>query len=314
MSDGSELPVIRTALEVAFADGDTAAVARLSKRADAIAHAAKLALGRTAEARPYVIEALRGRWMYAQLAGPNPGGPPGGDRRSSNAELLDPDGLTKMQRERWRRLYPLEPEDFDQLADGEDWPGFADALLLAAAKNPPEPAKTPPMPEGRYRCIVIDPPWPMVKIERRLHPNQGRALAYPVMSVDEIAALDVGSMAADGCHLYLWVTHRFLPVGLELLAGWGAVYECVLTWRKNVGFTPFSWMYDTEHVLFARVGSLPLTQLGLRLSIDAPAVGHSVKPDAFYDRVRTASPEPRLEMFARQSHDGFRPWGAEVTA
>lgn len=44
--------------------------------------------------------------------------------------------------------------------------------LLAVAKQEiarqhiPEPAITPPLPTGKYRCIVIDPPWPMKKIEK----------------------------------------------------------------------------------------------------------------------------------------------------
>ncbi|MGH3428196.1 MAG: MT-A70 family methyltransferase, partial [Mycobacteriales bacterium] len=99
---------------------------------------------------------------------------------------------------------------------------------------------------------------------------------------------------------------------LSLLEAWGFRYQCVMTWRKNVGITPFSWMYDTEHVLFGTRGNLPLEKLGQRLSFEAPTVGHSVKPDVFYDRVTAASPGPRIEMFARRQRDGFESWGNEV--
>jgi N6-adenosine-specific RNA methylase IME4 len=170
-----------------------------------------------------------------------------------------------------------------------------------------------PFPDGKYRCLVIDPPWPMEKIERDVRPKQGPVLVYQTMELDKIAALPVPTLAfEDGCHIYLWVTHRFLPDGLNLFEHWGAKYECLMTWRKNVGITPFSWMYDTEHVLFGRIGSLKLAQLGLRLSFEADTHGHSVKPDIFYERVALASPGPRLEMFARQSHEGFEPWGNEA--
>jgi N6-adenosine-specific RNA methylase IME4 len=195
-------------------------------------------------------------------------------------------------------------------ADGEDF-GLR-GLRAAAAEQPPEPVETPPLPTGRYRCIVIDPPWPVTKIRRHARPDQGTALDYPTMTLEQIAALDVPGLAADGCHIYLWVTHRFLPAGLDLLEQWGARYECLLTWRKNVGITPFSWMYDTEHVIFGRVGSLPLDRQGLRLSFDGAVAGHSVKPDVFYERVIEASPDPRLEMFARRQRDGFIAWGNEV--
>ena len=183
----------------------------------------------------------------------------------------------------------------------------------AARQHKPEPAITPPLPAGKYRCIVMDPPWPMQKIERETVPDQGVELDYPVMSLEDIAALDVPGLSDDaGCHLYLWTTHKFLPDALALVAGWGFRYQCLLTWTKPSGFTPFSWMYNTEHVVFARLGSLQLLQVGLKLGMEAPTTRHSAKPDVFYERVVAASPGPRLEMFARGERDGFDVWGNEA--
>jgi len=166
--------------------------------------------------------------------------------------------------------------------------------------------------------VVIDPPWPMQKIEREKRPAQGVELDYltSTLSIEQLKSEDWlpvrGALAPDGCHVYLWVTHRFLPAGLELFDAWGVHYQCVMTWVKNVGPTPFSWMYDTEHVLFGTKGGLRLEQLGLRLSFSAPVEGHSVKPDVFYERVAAVSPGPRLDMFARRTRDRFDPWGNEV--
>lgn len=173
----------------------------------------------------------------------------------------------------------------------------------------------PPLPSGRYRCIVIDPPWPMAKIGRNTRPKQGEALDYRTMTIEQIAALPIADLAEpDGCHVYLWTTHRFLPDAFRLFDAWGARYECLMTWTKNTAIVPFSWMYDTEHVLFGRIGSLELLTKGLRLSFGGkvPSEGHSVKPDSFFTKVIAASPGPRLEMFARRPHDGFDPWGDEV--
>ncbi len=175
----------------------------------------------------------------------------------------------------------------------------------------------PPVPEGRYRCIVIDPPWPVQKIEREQRPHQGAELDYPTMSEDEIRTRIADELrtriAADGCHLYLWVTQRYLPLGLELTEAWGFRYQCLLTWVKPTGMTPYSWMYNTEHVIFARQGGVALTRLGLKLAFDAPVVRHSEKPTTFYDLVRQASPGPRLAMFERKPREGFTVWGNEVT-
>jgi N6-adenosine-specific RNA methylase IME4 len=184
---------------------------------------------------------------------------------------------------------------------------------VEAARNVPQPAVTPGFPEGPFRCITLDPPWPMPKIEREARPDQGAVLDYPTMTLDEIEELPIPGMAdQQGAHIYLWVTHKFLPAGLKLFEAWEVRYQCLMTWRKNVGPTPFSWMYDTEHVLFGRVGDLPLQRNGLRLSFEAPVQGHSVKPAVFYERVYQATPGPRLAMFERGERDGFQVWGNEV--
>jgi N6-adenosine-specific RNA methylase IME4 len=168
------------------------------------------------------------------------------------------------------------------------------------------------VPAGKYRCIVIDPPWPMKKIARDERPTQV-SIDYPTMTLDEIRDLPIPDLADDvGCHVYLWTTHKHLPNALSLFESWSVNYQCVMTWVKNVGFTPFSWMYSTEHVLFGRVGSLGVERKGLRLDFAAKVREHSRKPDEFYDLVVQATPAPRLEMFARQERDGFTAWGSET--
>lgn len=172
---------------------------------------------------------------------------------------------------------------------------------------------TPP-PSGKYRCIVIDPPYETEKIERDVRPNQGKYLDYPTMTIDDIAALPVPQLAADdGCHLYLWTTHKYLPTALRLAESWGFGYQCLLTWVKPTGMTPYHFMFNTEHVIFAARGGLRLIEMGLKLSFEGFGGRHSEKPDAFYDRVELASPGPRLEMFARQPRDGWTVWGNEVS-
>jgi len=87
--------------------------------------------------------------------------------------------------------------------------------------------------EGVFDVIVLDPPWPMEKIERDARPNQV-AFDYPTMSEDELRALAVP--VATDCHVWLWTTHRFLPMALRLLAAWGLTYRLHLLWHKPGGF------------------------------------------------------------------------------
>lgn len=73
---------------------------------------------------------------------------------------------------------------------------------LGIVKTPAElePVETPPTPEGFYDVIVIDPPWPMIKIEREEAPEQ-EGFPYSPMSIDELKMLDVP--CADNCHLII---------------------------------------------------------------------------------------------------------------
>jgi N6-adenosine-specific RNA methylase IME4 len=177
----------------------------------------------------------------------------------------------------------------------------------AAADRPP----LPPLPEEKYQCIIVDPPWDVKKILRDERPNQAE-FDYTTMADDEIRALPVPDLAADGCHLYLWTTHKKLPAALKIAEAWGFKYQCLMTWVKNVGFTPFSWMYSTEHVLFCRKGKLDLLKMGVRLDFSAPVREHSRKPDVFYETVAEVSPGPILEMFSREDRAGFVTWGNET--
>lgn len=172
--------------------------------------------------------------------------------------------------------------------------------------------KLMPLPKNKYRTIVIDPPWPIEKILREDRPNQA-IIDYPTMTIEEIKSFPINDIAyQDGCHIYLWTTHKFLPVAFEIFEQWGVKYQCLLTWVKNVGMTPFSFMYSTEHILFGRIGSLELLKNGERLDFSAKASGHSIKPDAFYELVKKVSPEPRIDVFNRRIIGGFDRYGNEL--
>lgn len=169
-----------------------------------------------------------------------------------------------------------------------------------------------PLPTGVFRTLVIDPPWPMGKSVRVETPEQGSDLDYPTMALDEIGKLPVQEHAADDSHLYLWVTQRFLPAGLEFVEKWGFKYHCLLTWLKPGGFAPFSWMFNTEHVVFAYRGRFELRELGLNIGFQAPRGDHSEKPEAFYELVERASFEPWVELFARRGRANWTVWGDEM--
>jgi N6-adenosine-specific RNA methylase IME4 len=150
----------------------------------------------------------------------------------------------------------------------------------------------------------------MEKIDRDIIPYEEK-IDYPTMSIEEIKNVKIPA-TKDGCHIYLWTTHRFLPDAFEVLKAWGADYQCCLVWDKKKGMTPFSWMYSCEFVLFGRIGSLPLLKNGEKTVFEGVRREHSRKPIEFYELVKKVSPGPRIDMFSREKHEGFEQWGNET--
>ncbi len=171
------------------------------------------------------------------------------------------------------------------------------------------------LPDKLYKTIVIDPPWPVEKIIRKVVPiTQQYDFEYAVMTLEEIAALPLPDFAdKEGCHVYLWATEKFLPMAFDILRQWGVNYIFTLVWHKNGGFQPFGLpQYNCEFVLFGKIGSLPfLTTRAFNCCFTADRREHSRKPQEFDDLIRRVSPEPRLEWFGRELKAGFDTIGAE---
>ena len=284
-------------------------------------HLFKLRGARLVESNLLVAQRLRTEWQLGQTL-PDVVSQGGGMKKKSgrSTSLLADLGLTKDQSSDFQRVAQIEEDTLERhlamtMSVEELSTVWALKLFWFLHGRSARARDAGPLPPGRFRAIVIDPPWPMQRIDRDVRDRQPDTdLDYPTMSLDDIAALPVPDKAADdGCHVYLWTTQRFLHEACDLFERWGVHQECQLTWVKPTGMTPYSWMYNTEHVLFGRLGgNLPLQRFGLKLSFEAPQTGHSRKPDVFYERVLEASPGPRLEMFARTPRDGFVVWGNEV--
>ena len=179
-----------------------------------------------------------------------------------------------------------------------------------------------------FRCIVADPPWKYGKwgsasdspTARKKFPNGQWSKAfdmdYPTMTVDEIKALPVETLAADQCDLYLWVTQKYLPDSFDVLKAWGFRYCQTLTWCKAPRGTGQGGLYcpTTEFLILGRRGKMPT---GKKREDSTwwqvkRQKRHSQKPEEFLDMIERQSDGPRLEMFARRKREGWSYWGNEV--
>ena len=142
----------------------------------------------------------------------------------------------------------------------------------------------------RYATIVADPPWhydswptsPARVPAGAIFDARRTPIKYPTMSVAEITALPVRDLAADGCHIYLWTTNKYLPQSFDVLKAWGVRYSQTLVWCKTpMGKGPGgAFAQNAEYVLHGRIGSLAHLEKQDSVWFNWPRTAkHSRKPE-----------------------------------
>jgi len=168
----------------------------------------------------------------------------------------------------------------------------------------------------KYKTIVIDPPWNVCcNLTNEKFYRTGRKLPYKTMSDEEITAFQIDDFADSDCDLFMWTTHTKLPVALQVSKEWGFKYHVLLIWDKMGGVCINGFYRNTELVVYAYRGRQQVnTREGnyIPTLFKEKATTHSKKPNVFYEWVRKRTPEPRIDLFARQKHFGFDAWGDEV--
>ena len=170
----------------------------------------------------------------------------------------------------------------------------------------------------KYGTILCDPPW---HFKVRSPKGEGRSASnhYNVSGVDDLASIPVYDWAADDCCLFMWATDPMLPQAFALMKSWGFTFKTVgFYWTKrNKDGSPFTGMgywtrANPEQCLLGTRGAPKRLNADVKRWIDAPRREHSRKPDEIYDRIERLVGGPYLEMFARQTKEGWDAWGNET--
>jgi N6-adenosine-specific RNA methylase IME4 len=172
------------------------------------------------------------------------------------------------------------------------------------------------VPSGKFETIVIDPPWPVKKIELDARPDNKVVLDYPTMTEAELRAFapSIMAIARDDCHLFMWTTQKFQWLAKELIELYGFRPMFTMVWHKRGGVQPFGLpQFNCEFVIYGRKGTPKFIDTkDFPCCFEAPRREHSRKPDEFYDTISRVTKGPRIDVFSREPREGFVQFGNET--
>jgi len=198
--------------------------------------------------------------------------------------------------------------------------------------SPEEVYKEVPLPDKKYDIIYCDPAWSYT--DKAKAGNRGAGCKYKVMTLDELKKLPVNNIAKQDSIMFMWVTYPKLIDGtcMDTMKAWGFIPKtCAFTWVKYYkNLKPFMGMgrwtrANSELVILGTKGKPTRLSAGVRQLVETmgedyqPEIvqsipeKHSKKPEIVRDRIiELCGDLPRIELFARQSAEGWDSWGNEL--
>ncbi len=183
------------------------------------------------------------------------------------------------------------------------------------------------LPRGHFKTVLADPPWAFNAWADSDKAHGTANSHYDTMQLEELLKLDVASLCAPDCVLFLWICWPNLLESLELIKQWGFVYKtCGFSWMKadvstlNMFSEPIDaymglgyWTRaNSEVCLLATRGKPKRLNADVRQGIIAPRREHSRKPDGVHARIERLVEGPFLELFARQRRKNWTCWGNQL--
>jgi len=173
----------------------------------------------------------------------------------------------------------------------------------------------------KHNIIYADPPWSFRNKNTGGYMKSGAKSHYKTMSLKEMKELDIQSISEDDCVLFMWWVGSQPQEALDLLSAWGFKLKTMtgFNWVKTtkLGKLFFGMGFWTragsECCLIATKGKPKPINRGIRSVIISENKRHSEKPKEIRDRiVALCGDVPRIELFARDTCEGWNCWGNEI--
>ena len=172
-----------------------------------------------------------------------------------------------------------------------------------------------------YEIIYADPPWQFNNKKTGGSMISGAASKYLTTGIEGLKQIPVNDIAADNCTLIMWYVGAMPQEAIDLVHAWGFTIKNLngFVWRKlTKKEKPFFGMgfrtrAGSESAIIATKGKPKVYSHSVRAVREAPVSKHSAKPPEFRnDIIELCGDLPRLEMFARESVDGWDVFGNET--
>jgi N6-adenosine-specific RNA methylase IME4 len=164
----------------------------------------------------------------------------------------------------------------------------------------------------KYDLITADCPWrySFSKSKSRKVENH-----YPTMTVEEICALPIDTIAEENCILFLWATAPKLREALRVMEEWGFEYKTHSIWDKKKIGMGYYWRGRHELLLVGTKGKThpPLPEVRESSIFEGKRGKHSKKPEYARQMIERMYPDTnKIELFSREYPEGWDVWGNEV--
>lgn len=173
-----------------------------------------------------------------------------------------------------------------------------------------------------YNLLYIDPPWKQSRGGKKAvrENSSGLPLAYNTMSLEDIERHigDAVGKTSENSVMFLWTIDKYLFEAQHIAEDLGYKLHARMIWDKVTGIpAAFTVRFGHEYLLYMYKGKLTPVATEERGKIHTvfreQVRRHSQKPEIAYEIIERLYPNlNKLEMYARNTRDGWDSFGNEV--